>query len=163
MAATDTVICPACKSTFHADPSYPTVCPYCGTLVKSDKPSEIDAPEIDVSKPAQIFCSSCGKPLSGQFCSNCGSKAPEITEVSAEPAFPGVSSMVCPRCGSSDIHVSVVSEDKEQGCLMVILYIILAITIIGIFVMIPLALRRKHETVTYAICQHCGTKWQISN
>ena len=44
----------------------------------------------------------------------------------------------------------------------VLLYILLFITILGWLILIPLLLRKKTETVTYAVCQSCGYQKVIS-
>lgn len=66
----------------------------------------------------------------------------------------------CPKCGG-EMNIQTVSESTGTGCFTVILYIILALTVIGLFILIPLALRKKTETVTYAVCQNCGYKERI--
>lgn len=68
----------------------------------------------------------------------------------------------CSRCGSDDIQYQTVTESRKTGFWTIVFYIALAITLIGLLVVIPLALRRKTETVTYAVCQNCGNRWEIS-
>lgn len=69
--------------------------------------------------------------------------------------------MTCPKCKSENIVFQTVSEQKSTGCLTVILYILLACTILGLLIVIPLMLRKKTETVTYAVCQNCGHRWKV--
>lgn len=69
--------------------------------------------------------------------------------------------MVCPKCKSENVQIQTVSESRKTGCLTILLYILLACTILGLLIVIPLLLRRKTETVTYAVCQDCGHKWKI--
>ena len=69
--------------------------------------------------------------------------------------------MTCPKCKSETITFQTVSEQKSTGCLTVILYILLACTILGLLIVIPLMLRKKTETVTYAVCQNCGHRWKV--
>lgn len=69
--------------------------------------------------------------------------------------------MVCKKCGCSDIRYQAVSESRNAGCLTICLYILLALTILGLFIVIPLMLRKKTNTVTYAVCQSCGHRWKI--
>lgn len=69
--------------------------------------------------------------------------------------------MVCPKCKSENVQIQTVSEYRKTGCLTILLYIILACTILGLLILIPLLLRRKTETVTYAVCQNCGHRWRI--
>lgn len=69
--------------------------------------------------------------------------------------------MVCPKCKSENVQIQTVSESRKTGCLTILLHIILACTILGLLIVIPLLLRRKTETVTYAVCQDCGHRWKI--
>jgi len=69
--------------------------------------------------------------------------------------------MTCPKCGSNDIAISTYQESRGAGCLTVIFYILLAITILGLLIVIPLMLRNKNKTVTACICKNCGHKWRI--
>ena len=69
--------------------------------------------------------------------------------------------MTCPKCKGENVQIQTVSESRKTGCLTIILYIILACTILGLLIVIPLLLRRKTETVTYAVCQNCGHRWKI--
>jgi len=39
--------------------------------------------------------------------------------------------MECPKCGNTDIAINTYQEMKPRGCITVILYILLAITILG--------------------------------
>ena len=73
----------------------------------------------------------------------------------------GRSGRKCPKCGGH-MTVQAVSESRKGGCGMVLLYILLALTVIGILVIIPLALRKKTVTRTYAVCQLCGNKILLS-
>lgn len=67
----------------------------------------------------------------------------------------------CAKCGG-DMTVQVVTEQENAGCFTILLYIILALTVVGLLIVIPLALRKKTETVTYAVCQKCGNKIELS-
>lgn len=69
--------------------------------------------------------------------------------------------MVCPRCGSNNVTIQVLEERKSTGCLTIILYIILACTVLGLLIVIPLMLRKKSKTKTYAVCQNCGHRWEV--
>lgn len=68
---------------------------------------------------------------------------------------------ICPKCGGY-MQIQTVSESRQSGCGTVLLYLLLAITVIGILIIIPLALRKKTETVTYAVCQKCGYTQTLS-
>lgn len=69
----------------------------------------------------------------------------------------------CPRCGSTDVSVQTVSEMKKRGCLSILLLLLLALTIVGIpLVIIWVILRgRRSVTKTYAVCQTCGHSWKV--
>ncbi len=67
----------------------------------------------------------------------------------------------CPRCGGF-MTIQTISEERKSGCFTVLLYILLALTLLGLLIVIPLMLRRKTETVTYTICQNCGYKKRLS-
>lgn len=67
----------------------------------------------------------------------------------------------CPHCKGTNIQYQTVTESRKTGCLTILLYILLALTLLGLFIVIPLVLRKKTETVTYAVCQDCGKRWRI--
>ena len=67
---------------------------------------------------------------------------------------------ICPRCGGS-MTIQTVTEAKKTGCGTILLYILLAVTVLGLLIVIPLALRNKTETVTYSVCQNCGYRTRI--
>lgn len=69
--------------------------------------------------------------------------------------------MVCPKCGGRNVTVQALEERRKTGCLTVILYIILACTVLGLLIVIPLLLRKKTKTTTYAVCQDCGYRWEV--
>ena len=69
--------------------------------------------------------------------------------------------MICPKCGCPNVQINAVTEAKKRGCLMSILWIILAICTCGIILLIPLLMKKGSKTQTYAICQHCGHKWKV--
>lgn len=70
--------------------------------------------------------------------------------------------IVCKKCGGP-VEIQTVSESRKTGCLTVLLYILLAATILGLLIVIPLALRKKTETHTYATCQKCGYRQEITS
>ena len=111
-----------------------------------------------------MFCQNCGSAVQGNFCANCGSKASGNStpyQANAQmPAQPTHSSLCCARCQSHNISVQTITESKSAGCGTIFLYVLLACTICGLFVVIPLMLRKKTETVTYAVCQNCGHRWK---
>lgn len=68
--------------------------------------------------------------------------------------------LMCPRCQCRDLEFQTIEEHKSAGCLLILWYIFLAITLIGLFVLIPILLRKKTRTVTYCICKNCGYRWE---
>lgn len=68
---------------------------------------------------------------------------------------------MCPKCHNSNIQYQTVTESRTTGCLTIILYVLLALTIFGLLIVIPLMLRKKTQTVTYAVCQSCGHRWKV--
>ena len=68
--------------------------------------------------------------------------------------------MKCPRCGSSNVNVQVVAEQKKRGCIMSLFWILLAICTLGLVILIPLLIQKGSKTRAYAVCQNCGRKWR---
>lgn len=68
--------------------------------------------------------------------------------------------MVCPKCGSNNVNVQVVAEQKKRGCLMSCVWILLTIITLGAVIWIPLLIRKGSKTRAYAVCQDCGHKWK---
>ena len=66
----------------------------------------------------------------------------------------------CPKCGGM-MQIQTITEARKAGCLTVLLYILLSLTILGLLIVIPLVLRAKTKTVTYAVCQSCGYRKKI--
>ena len=162
------MFCPKCGAQVSDTAQY---CNKCGNQLIYSAPAPQPQP---TALPAR-FCNQCGNTLSetAAFCSRCGARtvrfqepAPAQTPVYRQPVVqptyiptpvptPTWSGPVCPRCGGPMTYQTV-TESRKAGCLTVLLYIILALTIFGLLIVIPLALRRKTTTVTYATCQHCG-------
>ena len=69
--------------------------------------------------------------------------------------------MICPNCGSTNVTVQAVAEQKKRGCLASCPWILLAICTCGLIILIPLLARKGSKTRAYAICQNCGHKWKI--
>jgi|GEM_PF-4684471 len=67
----------------------------------------------------------------------------------------------CRKCGGP-MTIQTISESRKAGCGTLILYVLLALTIFGLLIVIPLALRKKTETAIYAVCQRCGHREIIS-
>jgi DNA-directed RNA polymerase subunit RPC12/RpoP len=68
--------------------------------------------------------------------------------------------MICPKCGSEDVNVQAVAEQKKRGCLGACMWILLAICTLGLIILIPLLTKKGSKTRTYAVCQRCGHKWK---
>ena len=70
--------------------------------------------------------------------------------------------MVCPKCGSNNVNVQIVSQTKNRGCFTILIYILLALTIIGIPIMILIAILRGKKTTNkkFNVCQNCGHTWR---
>ncbi len=68
----------------------------------------------------------------------------------------------CPKCGSTDVELHTHTEERKTGCGTILLYIILACTCLGIFILIPMLMRNQEQVVTYAVCNNCGHNWVTS-
>lgn len=69
------------------------------------------------------------------------------------------SQMTCARCGSPYVSVQAVSEAQPTGCMTILFYLFLFVTVLGWVVLIPILLRgKKTRTVSYSVCQSCGTR-----
>lgn len=175
--------CNRCGNSFETDPgnvkteldriSFPNgmTCAQCGTFVGAGSFYEEDRSSIIPKSQARpikrgkepsietISCPHCGCQNSklSQICYYCGGDLK--ASPSSVPADRGARK--CSKCGG-DMTVQVVTEQKKTGCFTVLFYIILALTVIGLLIVIPLALRKKTETVTYAVCQVCGRKVELN-
>lgn len=69
--------------------------------------------------------------------------------------------MICPKCGSDRVNVQAVAERKKRGCLMSLVWILLAICTLGAVIWIPLLIRKGSKTKVYAVCQNCGNMWKV--
>lgn len=108
-----------------------------------------------------MYCRKCGKEIdsNASFCPNCGNRTDDAVVVNVNTA--SVSGKACPKCKQHNIQYQTVTESRKAGCLTILLYIILACTLLGLFIVIPLMLRKKNETITYAVCQNCGHRWKV--
>jgi len=86
-----------------------------------------------------------------------------LTEVKSQKTYSTstVSQRKCPKCGCN-MSVQVVAESRKMGCATILLYLILALTVFGILIVIPLMLRAKTKTATYAVCNNCGHKIHLN-
>lgn len=119
-------------------------------------------PEPTIHSHPSLYCENCGAQISSgvKFCGACGQKVPDSPAFVAATSS-NVSSRSCPRCSSHNVTYQTVTEARKSGCSTILLYVILALTVFGLLIVIPLMLRKKTETVTYAVCQNCGNKWRI--
>lgn len=69
--------------------------------------------------------------------------------------------MTCPNCNCSNVSFQTVMEKKETSGGMIALYVILAITLLGLLILIPILLSNRARPVTYAVCQNCGFRWPV--
>ena len=69
--------------------------------------------------------------------------------------------MKCPKCHSEDVTIQAVTEKNSAGCITILIYIFLAVSVLGWLILIPLILRKKDKTRTVAICQNCGKTWNV--
>ena len=67
----------------------------------------------------------------------------------------------CPKCNSQNLFYQTVSERKSTGCLTILLYIFLAVSVVGWVILIPLLLRNPYKNATYAVCQNCGHRFRV--
>ena len=72
-----------------------------------------------------------------------------------------VGEMVCPKCGSENVQVQVVAEQKKRGCLATIGWLLLALCTLGLILIIPMIMHKGSKTVRYAVCQNCGKRWKL--
>lgn len=119
-------------------------------------------PDPIINSHSNLYCENCGAQISpgAKFCSTCGQKIPDSpTPVVVSNTNAGDRN--CPRCSSHNVTYQTVTEARKSGCGTILLYVILALTVFGLLIVIPLMLRKKTETVTYAVCQNCGNRWRI--
>lgn len=110
------------------------------------------------------YCSYCGCELkeNANFCEKCGKQVVGVNIISDKPTNPN--QLVCPYCGSSNIQVQMVSENVNPGCFTILLYIFLAITLIGIPIMIIFLLLKGKKSIVrkFYVCQTCGKSFNSS-
>ena len=160
-------------------------CVYCGKTISNDARfcsgcgREVTAQETHL-KSERYYCTQCNTfvPEGTQFCHKCGKvgvpavfdsgveqiKSPaNFTSVQSAIPFAQSARHQCPWCSSRNIQYQVINESKPMGCFTFLFYLLLALTILGLLIVIPLMLRKKTETHTYAICQSCGRRWRIKS
>ncbi|MBQ8594644.1 MAG: hypothetical protein IJ406_01610 [Oscillospiraceae bacterium] len=69
----------------------------------------------------------------------------------------------CSQCGSDNVIVQIVEEKEDTGCAISLICGILALVFfpIGLFFLIIPFATRGSVSKKYAVCQHCGHKWEI--
>ena len=108
-----------------------------------------------------MYCMNCGNKLNenAKFCDKCGNSIENIYQNKYEIEEENNSNkLTCPHCGSNNINVQIVSENKGANCFTILLYIFLAMTIVGIPIMILILLLKGGKTINkkYYVCQNCG-------
>lgn len=112
-----------------------------------------------------INCPRCGKPISNRAvqCPNCGFQFGPTGGIYSKDALQGKIVHPCPECGSINITYQTINEPIKTSWLMIIGYIILALTCCGLLVLIPILLQQKNRLVTYATCNECGCHWDVNS
>ena len=72
----------------------------------------------------------------------------------------------CPKCGSNNVTIQLIQEQKRRGCLTAIIVFCIKLVLLLINLMIwlislLLPKSKKTKTNKYAICQNCGNSWKI--
>lgn len=100
-------------------------------------------------------CKNCGHAVSRGYIIEETTQDSQSSERSVSPSNNVSNARRCPKC-RGPMNVQTVSESEKPGCFTIFLYILLALTVLGLLIVIPLALRKKTTTTTYAVCQYCG-------
>ena len=156
----------------NAEPVLEPVLPH-RHIVQETVPAPREVPTPETVDPAMGFCSSCGSRIfrSAAYCPECGAST-NFKTAPVRQAAPSVnhrpqvdtshtSIRTCSRCQSTQIQYQTVTESRPTGCMTVLWYIFLCLTIFGLLIVIPLMLRKKTNTITYAVCQNCGRRWKV--
>ena len=115
-----------------------------------------------------MYCGNCGKELKNgsKFCGNCGSKSKNAADVVITNRYSRDNSVIiCPKCGSSYTKVQLITTNNEPGCLAILGYLLLAITIVGIPIMIIILIAKGNKTKVnrYCVCQSCGYNFNMDD
>lgn len=71
--------------------------------------------------------------------------------------------MNCPKCGSGHTSIQAVTENQKTGCGTILFYLLLAISILGWLILIPILLRGKRsKTMSVLVCQSCGKRTTLA-
>jgi len=158
----------------NAEPVLEPVLPHRPTAQETaPAPAPKEVPTAGTVDPAIGFCSSCGARISrsAAYCPECGAST-NFKTVPVQQIAPSVNHRpqvntshtgirTCSRCQSTQIQYQTVTESRPTGCMTVLWYIFLCLTIFGLLIVIPLMLRKKTNTITYAVCQNCGRRWKV--
>ena len=114
-----------------------------------------------------MYCGNCGREMNrgSKFCGYCGSKAKNAADVIITNRYNRDNSVIiCPKCGSSNTKVQLITTNKA-GCFTVFWYVLLAITIVGIPIMIIILLVKGNKTKVnrYCVCQSCGYNFNMDD
>ena len=72
--------------------------------------------------------------------------------------------MVCPKCNSNNVNVTTATEKERVGLFKVLFHLLLCFCLIGFILIIMDILKIcRTKTVTYAVCQNCGHRWEIKS
>lgn len=117
-----------------------------------------------VKRPIRC-CVHCGIEIdpNANFCPDCGHGTASGNKPSSNAHSKRIPYYArnCSRCRSQNISHETVVESNKAGCMTYLIYFVLALTIFGLLIVIPLLLRSKTKTVTYAVCQNCGHRWRV--
>lgn len=70
--------------------------------------------------------------------------------------------MNCPKCGSPNVDMQAVAEQKKRGCFSTLLYVVLlCVPVIGWIALFFLLRGKKSKTRTYGVCQDCGHNFKV--
>lgn len=112
-----------------------------------------------------INCPRCGKTISNRAaqCPNCGFQFGPYRSEFSKDALQGRYTHHCPECNSVNISFQTVNEPIKTNWLMILGYVLLALTCCGFLVLIPIILQQKNRIVTYATCRDCGCHWNTAD
>lgn len=116
-----------------------------------------------------MYCSNCGTEIQSgsKYCTECGTPV-SVPDTPIEPMMPQryapppvQAQWICPRCNGPMIAQTVAEQDSA-GCFTIFLYILLALTVLGLLVLVPILLSKRTVNRTYAVCTKCGHRVYIS-
>lgn len=106
----------------------------------------------------KMYCIECGTLLENgcEECSKCG--CPVVSTPVNNSVVEKKDEIICPKCHSNDIKVQIVAQKEKRGCGSILCYLLLAVTIVGIPIVLLILLARGNKTNNYKywVCQRCG-------